>query len=274
MEEGMIVLRGKVVSGHGVAGGESRTSPYPAGTISMQIPFFLALGLDLSSFHPATINITTSAYSIEILNPAFHFEKVEWTDLHGPESFDFIHVGLLLGHRRIKAWGYRPTAETKAGHPQPIEVLEVIAPFLPDLHPHSEVFLELDPLEVKAQRNMTHDPESDPRPESEAIFQSQFRAGELDRTISSRRFLLTCVQWLYLPALLIALVVMIVGMILGWGPFLPVLGGTAAILGAVLSLFRKAGGIRDDLAELREERDTMAAAIHASSKENTRRIPG
>jgi len=273
-EEGMIVLRGQVVSGHAVAGGESRTSPYPAGTISMQIPFFSALGLDLSSFHPATININTSPFFIEIMNPAFHFDHVEWTDLHGPESFDFIHVGLLLGHRRIKAWGYRPTAETKAGHPQPIEVLEVIAPFLPDLHLHSEVFLKLDPLEVKAERNMTHDPEPDPRPESEAILQSQFRMGELDRAISSRRFLLTCVRWLYLPALLIALVVMIVGLILGWGSFFPVLGGTAAILGAVLSLSRKAGGIRDDLAELREERNSMAAAIHGSSREDTRRISG
>jgi len=148
MEEGRIVLRGQVVSGHGVAGGTSRRSPYPAGTIAMQTPFFSALGLDLSSFHPATINVTTSPFFVRILRPAFHFEGVQWTDVHGPESFDFIHVELRLGTRNVRAWGYRPAAETKAGHPQPVEVLEVIAPFLPDIQRHSEVFLELDPHEV------------------------------------------------------------------------------------------------------------------------------
>jgi hypothetical protein len=151
MKEGPIVLRGQVVSGHGVAGGTSGASPYPAGTIAMQIPFFSALGLDLSSFHPATINVTTSPFSIRILRPAFHFEGVQWTDVHGPESFDFIHVELRLGTRKVPAWGYRPTAETKAGHPQPVEVLEVIAPFLPDIQRHSEVFLELDPHEVAVE---------------------------------------------------------------------------------------------------------------------------
>jgi len=153
MEEGMIVLRGEVVSGHGVAGGTPAGSPYPTGTIAMQIPFFSALGLDLSSFHAATINVSTKPFSIRILNPAFHFDRVQWTDLHGPESFDFIHVGLLLGDLKTEAWGYRPTADTKAGHPQPEGVVEVIAPFLPSLHLHSEIRLVLDPHEVVVERD-------------------------------------------------------------------------------------------------------------------------
>lgn len=152
MEMGKVVLRGQVVPGHGVAGGSSRASPYPAGTIAMQIPFFAALGLDLSPFHPGTLNVSTRPYFIRIVNPAFHFADVRWTELHGPESFDFIHVGLRLGRRKVEAWGYRPTAETKAGHPQPSEVLEVIAPFLPDIRHHSEVLLELDPQEVVVER--------------------------------------------------------------------------------------------------------------------------
>jgi len=119
---------------------------------------------------------------------------------------------------------------------------------------------------------MTIHPEPESRPESAPLLQTQFRLGELDRTISSRRFLLTSVRWLYIPVLVIALVVMIVGLILGWGPFGPVLGGTAAILGGVLSLFQKAGGIRDDLVELQEERDHMATAVLPGSMKGTGQI--
>ncbi len=143
-----MVLRGTVVSGHGVAGGTPPHSPYPAGTISMQVPYFLDRGLDLTGFHLATLNISTKPHSVRIINPAYHFDDVEWTTVHGPESFDFIHVVLLLETRRVQAWGYRPTEETKGGHPQPRGVLEVIAPYLPEVGRESEIFLELDPTEV------------------------------------------------------------------------------------------------------------------------------
>lgn len=124
------------------------------------------------------------------------------------------------------------------------------------------------------EKSMTHDPEPDSNPESTAVLQTEFRVGELDRTICSHRLQLTFVRWLYIPVLSIALVAMIVGLILGWGPFLPVLGGTIAILAAVLSLSQKAGGIRDVLAELQDERDSMAATIQPGSKGESGRLPG
>jgi hypothetical protein len=148
MEGDGIVLPGTVLAGHGVAGGTPPHSPYPAGTISMQIPRFRELGLDLTGFHPATLNISTRPHRVRITNPAYHFDEVSWTAVHGPESFDFIHVVLLLETRRVEAWGYRPTADTKAGHPQPREVLEVIAPYLADVRREGEILLELDPNEV------------------------------------------------------------------------------------------------------------------------------
>lgn len=143
-----IRVPGRVVHGHGVAGGSSRASPYRVGTISLQAPLFAERGLDLSGFHLATLNVSTSPFVVQIEDPAFHFQDVSWTDVHGPESFDFIHVFLVLGGRRIPAWGYRPTPETKAGHPQPDTVLEVIAPFLPEIKANPDVLLELDPGEV------------------------------------------------------------------------------------------------------------------------------
>lgn len=145
----MIRVEGTIVRGHGVAGGGSPSSPHPAGTITLQAPYFRARGLDLSGFHPATLNISTSPLAVRIVNPAHHFADVAWTPLHGPESFDFIPVTLLVGPRRVEAWGYRPTPETKAGHPQPETVLEVIAPFLPEVREVEGILLELDPKQVR-----------------------------------------------------------------------------------------------------------------------------
>ena len=41
----MTDIRGTVIAGHGVASGRASDSPYPAGTISLQRPFFQDLGL-------------------------------------------------------------------------------------------------------------------------------------------------------------------------------------------------------------------------------------
>ena len=47
----LLEVSGRVCSGHGVASGRSAGqphNPYPAGTIAMQMPYFKALGLDVS----------------------------------------------------------------------------------------------------------------------------------------------------------------------------------------------------------------------------------
>ena len=48
---------GVVVAGHGVASGRAADSPFAAGTIELQAPHFAALGLDLSPFVMATVNL-------------------------------------------------------------------------------------------------------------------------------------------------------------------------------------------------------------------------
>ena len=74
-----IDLRGTVNKGHGVASGVSAASPYPQGSISMQAPFFKALGLDLSSCYFGTLNVSLAPARWKIVRPAFLFEKVQWT---------------------------------------------------------------------------------------------------------------------------------------------------------------------------------------------------
>jgi len=148
---GVIRLAGRILRGHGVAGGGDPESPFPAGTIEMQLPFFAAGGLDLSGFHLATLNVSTAPAAVHVHSPVHRFEDVDWTRVHGPESFEFVHVGLELPDRVVEAWGYRPTPETKAAHPQPPEVLEVIAPFVPELAGAGEVVIRLDPREVRVE---------------------------------------------------------------------------------------------------------------------------
>jgi hypothetical protein len=121
---------------------------------------------------------------------------------------------------------------------------------------------------------MILDPETGSKPEPTSVLQAQFHLSELDRTISSRRFQLASVQWLYIPVLLVALIAMIVGLVLGWGSFGPVLGGAVAIFGGVLSLFQKAGGLQDDLADLQEERDSTAAVLEAGVGDDPGRLAG
>jgi hypothetical protein len=75
--------------GYGVASGTGTDSPYPRGTIEMQIPFFKALGLDLTRFFPGTLNVSISPKTFQLINPEFTFRQVHWTDRHPPEDFSF-----------------------------------------------------------------------------------------------------------------------------------------------------------------------------------------
>ncbi len=56
-----VTIPGVVVEGYGVASGMSEDSPYPEGTITTQLPFFQELGLDFSSFYPATLNVSIAS---------------------------------------------------------------------------------------------------------------------------------------------------------------------------------------------------------------------
>lgn len=83
-----------LLDGHGVAYGQALNagqlmkSSYPKGTIAMQLPFFAALGLDLSPFWPVTLNLTFSP-ELQLGNPDYLFQDPEWTHFHPPETFSF-----------------------------------------------------------------------------------------------------------------------------------------------------------------------------------------
>ena len=125
-----IALHGIIKTGHGVASGASAGSPYPTGSIAMQVPFFKALGLDLSGCYFGTLNVSIAPKQWKIVRPAFLFENVKWTDLHPPETFSFLPCDITYRGITVKGWLYYPHPETKAAHWQDASVMEIIAPRL------------------------------------------------------------------------------------------------------------------------------------------------
>lgn len=166
-----------IVRGHGVASCANPHSPYPAGTIAMQLPHFAARGLALTGIHPATVNVDIAPHRYAIRRPAHTVHDVRWTDLHGPETFSFLRCRLTtvaangrvtangtadsggssassdscgsLGVVHADGWVYYPHPETKPMHEQPASVLEILMPYLAGLAYGDAVVLNLDPDEIE-----------------------------------------------------------------------------------------------------------------------------
>jgi hypothetical protein len=133
-------------AGHQVASGRSPTSPYPAGTIALQTPVFLALGLDLRPYFPGTLNLNIAPLRFALGRPAHRFEAVRWTLHHPPETFSFYNCRLTVDRRgstnRYDGLVYYPHPETKRSHFQAPTVLEVLAPRIAGLTYGHKVGLE------------------------------------------------------------------------------------------------------------------------------------
>ena len=125
--------RGLLVAGHGVASGRAADSPYPAGTIAMQRPFFAAHGLDLGDCHPGTLNLAFPGGEWRLSQPSFRVERLAWTHLHPPETFSFWPCRLRRDPMETAGWIYGPHPETKERHHQEPGRLEILAPFLEGL---------------------------------------------------------------------------------------------------------------------------------------------
>ena len=163
----LVWVRCRLLRGHGVASGRAAHSPYPAGTIALQSPFFLARGLDLSPFFAGTLNLEARGVW-RLRDPDARFEQLRWTEHHPPETFSFWHCRLRsvaapagdgppaartapprtaaeTAARETAALLYHPHPETKQAHRQPPGCVEVLAPWLGELQPGSVLELGVDP---------------------------------------------------------------------------------------------------------------------------------
>lgn len=135
---------GVVVTGHGVASGRSGDPRFPSGTLGLQFPIFAQLGVDLDNVHPGTVNVELDEGPLDLGEPDHLLTSVKWHDQMPPEDFSLWRVGLHHAGKRWQAMIYRPHPETKPEHHQPEDVIEILAPLIPDLAYGDRVTIALD----------------------------------------------------------------------------------------------------------------------------------
>lgn len=138
-------VHGVVVRGHRVASGLARDPRFPRGTIAAQAPVFRALGVDLSPFLPATLNVDVSPWSFSPGPRATTLRLVKWHPDAPPETFSFADARLEWKGRTVRAAVYWPHPETKPEHFQPPGIVEVLAEPLEGLEYGDQVALRAAP---------------------------------------------------------------------------------------------------------------------------------
>lgn len=133
-----------VVKGHQVASGKAGDARFPDGTIKAQVDKFKALGLSIEAFYPATINAKFFGKYITLNQHDYLFKQVKWHTDMPAENFKFLRCFILKGSNEIPAFIYQPQIETKTEHFQPANQLELLAPYIEDIH-----YGELLTLKVK-----------------------------------------------------------------------------------------------------------------------------
>jgi hypothetical protein len=142
-------ISGILKSGHRVASGMADNSPYEKGTLEMQLPFFKALGLDISKFYLGTLNIDIAPHTFEVVKPQYTFCNVKWHRDYPTEDFSFALCELIFRDVTYEGLVYYPHPETKIGHFQDPSIIEAIAPPLPNIHYGDQIAIALNPSEIK-----------------------------------------------------------------------------------------------------------------------------
>jgi hypothetical protein len=124
----------RVVRGHQVASGRGGDPRFPGGTLGMQMPYFKALGLDLSGFYLGTINVSIVPCTYRVLQPRCTLTAVKWHPVAPAETFSFFDVRLIRdGKPPVDGLIYFPHPETKPEHFQTPDVLELLFPYVDGL---------------------------------------------------------------------------------------------------------------------------------------------
>lgn len=126
-------VMGVVVRGYGVASGQGEGSPYPAGSIALQAPFFRERGLDLGGYFLGTVNVDVGPYEFVMQQPVYCFRQVGWWGEIPPEDFSFQVCRLGVGEVLYKGLVYYPHPETKPAHEQRPSVVEVLVEWVEGL---------------------------------------------------------------------------------------------------------------------------------------------
>lgn len=130
---------GKVIAGYGVASGLGKDRLYPKGTISLQAPFFLEKGIDLSPYFPGTLNIDLSPFVPNPQQPVFD-DVLRWfADIE--ERFLLFPVEIRIKEARYAGLWYYPHPATKPAHFQREGIVELLLPWIEGISVGDQVFV-------------------------------------------------------------------------------------------------------------------------------------
>lgn len=133
-----------IVRGHQVASGGNGNPHFPGGTLRMQAPHFLALGLDLGAYHVGTVNVSIAPQAYRVVQAPMTFRQVHGHPSEPAEDFSFFDVRVLPPDGApILGKIYYPHPETKPQHFQHPEVLELLLPFVEGMSYGRELRLEI-----------------------------------------------------------------------------------------------------------------------------------
>jgi hypothetical protein len=142
-------VTGIVQAGHQVASGRSSNSPYDQGTIALQTPHFLALGLDIRAYFQGTLNISLAPFVYSLIRPAHSFKQVKWHPDYPWEDFSFAPCQLTYRNTTYPSLIYFPHPETKINHWQDPSIIELLAPKVDSIAYGDRVELEVNPKVIQ-----------------------------------------------------------------------------------------------------------------------------
>jgi hypothetical protein len=145
-----------IVQGHRVASGLNGNPRFPGGTLRMQFPFFRDLGVDLSSYHLGTLNVSIAPLSYRVGTPRHTFRQLKWHPMDPAEDFSFFDV---VVHREnaspVRGWIYFPHPDTKPTHFQKPDVLELLLPWTEGLDYGTSMMLEVPEEQMSFSKTET-----------------------------------------------------------------------------------------------------------------------
>ena len=144
------MIAATIVQGHRVASGLNGDHRFPGGTMRMQAPHFLARGLDLSAYHPGTLNVSIAPLRYRVVQPRLTFRGVKWHPHEPAEDFSFLDVSVkFAGASAVDGLIYFPHPETKPEHFQQPDVLELLLPWTEGLEYGARVMLQVPEEQVE-----------------------------------------------------------------------------------------------------------------------------
>jgi hypothetical protein len=143
-----IQVEGTIVQGHQVASGLAENSPFPLGTIEMQLPFFKKNGVNLDDIYPATINVSIAPNTFKLIAPKVTMKNIKWSLDHDAETFSLSPCFLSVNNTEYPAYIYYPHPETKIGHFKNDSLLEILSQHIPDVPYGTQLRLRLNQAEI------------------------------------------------------------------------------------------------------------------------------